>query len=448
MTMPLTIGQKVFAEIAKTPFEVKKKLGEGGQGIVYLVEGSTRKSALKWYNLEQATEEQRTAIRYLVDTGPPRRPEAAGKRFIWPLDVVTAAGAKQFGYLMPLIDTSRFADLAEVMAHRRPAPGLDALSEISYQAAHSYGALHLGGNCYRDVSRGNLMFDPKTGDVLICDNDNVGINRQSTCQIWGTIEYMAPELIRGDVRNPSTESDLHSVAVLLFMLWTWHHPFHGEMEYKVRSWDVPAKKLLYGKSPVFIFNPNDKRNRLPNDPEYATAAKRWAMCPPSVQNLFIKAFTVGLKEPASRVTEGEWQNVFLQMKDSLISCPGCRALNLWEPPAAALQCWHCRKPISIPPKLVTAFSGGTHYVLLTKEGKILRRHINPMGDEDQAAEVVGQVVQNPANPQVWGILNVSRSPWVAATPDGKVVEVLPKKGVPMSAGLELKIGGFKAKILA
>ena len=229
---------------SKTQYIVKKKLGEGGQGAVFLVEGPHGSHALKWYVAHQATDAQRAAIRYLVANGPPRGP--ASQRFIWPQDLVTAAGTPQFGYLMPLIDTSRFAELGQVWARRKPAPGLDVLCEISYQTSNSYRALHLSGHCYRDISQGNLMFDPIAGDVLICDNDNVGINRQSNCQVWGTMQYMAPELVRGEADHPSTETDLHSLAVLLFQLWVWHHPLHGTMEYDVRCWDDPARKKIYG----------------------------------------------------------------------------------------------------------------------------------------------------------------------------------------------------------
>lgn len=428
----------------KSTLRVTERLGEGGQGAVYKAKGPQGSVALKWYNPEQATEEQRAAIRYLVSNGPPRGP--AGRRFIWPQDLVTAEGQRQFGYVMPLIDTRRFAELGEVMARRKPVPGLGVLCEISYQIVNSYRALHLGGHCYRDISRGNLMFDPTTGDVLICDNDNVGINRQSTCQVWGTMEYMAPELVRDATERPSTETDLHSLAVLLFMLWVWHHPLHGEMEYQIRSWDLPAKKQIYGTLPVFIFHPTDKRNHLPS--AYATGANRWATCPPSLQSLFTKAFTSGLREPGRRVTEGEWQNVFLQLKDGQLSCPTCHAVNLWEPPASAIQCWHCRKPLTIPPKLLIAHPAGRHYVLLTKEAKVLRRHLDPTGNEDQAHEVLGQIVQSLATPPVWGIQNLSTSPWVATGKDGKAAEILPQKAVPVSAGLKVNIGGTQAEVVA
>lgn len=248
--MSLTLGQQVTAEVLGSKLTVQRRLGEGGQGIVYLVESPEGTYALKWYNAFQATAEQRAAIRLLVQAGPP--PGPAGCRFIWPLALVTTPGTGQFGYLMPLIDTQRFATLNEVQARLKAAPSYPMLCEISAQIANSYRALHLRGYCYRDVAAGNLMFDPQTGDVLICDNDNVGINRQSQCQVLGTMEYMAPEVVLGQA-EPSTETDLHALAVLLFNLWCRHHPFHGELEYNIRSWDQVAKRHIYGERPIFIF---------------------------------------------------------------------------------------------------------------------------------------------------------------------------------------------------
>ena len=198
--MSLSIGQKVYAETSKAELVVKRKLGEGGQGAVFLVDGPHGAQALKWYVASQATEEQRAAISFLVVKGPPRGP--AGRRFIWPQDLVVAAGTNLFGYLMPLIDTNRFADLGEVWARRKPSPSLGVLCGLSFQISNSYRVLHLDGYCYRDISQGNLMFDPITGDALICDNDNVGINGESRLPGVSAIPYMAPELVRGDCRPP------------------------------------------------------------------------------------------------------------------------------------------------------------------------------------------------------------------------------------------------------
>ena len=108
----LSIGAEVVAETLDWRLTIKKKLGEGGQGVAYLASGPGGDLVVKWYNAEQATDVQRQAIRQLVKDGPPTG--LAGKRFVWPLDVVTAPQSQQFGYLMSVIDTQRFAELGEV----------------------------------------------------------------------------------------------------------------------------------------------------------------------------------------------------------------------------------------------------------------------------------------------------------------------------------------------
>ncbi len=440
--MPLQVGKTLKSETLDYTLTIQKKLGEGGQGEVYLVTDGQKEYALKWYKDEQSTEEQKEAIRHLVNKGAPQG--ISGQRFIWPIDLILHINEQQFGYLMPLIDTKRFAELGEVQAHLKPAPSLTSLCEISYQIANSYRALHLSGYCYRDISAGNLMFDPETGKILICDNDNIGINYESHSQILGTMEYMAPEVVRAET-DPSTQTDLHSLAVLLFNLWVWHHPLHGEMEYKISVWDIPAKRRIYGENPVFIFDPTDKSNQLPNDPDYNIANQRWNYCPPELQNLFTRAFTKGLHKPSQRVTEGEWQRLFFQLKDGGITCPQCHAENLWWQGQAKLNCWHCQTKINIPPKLVFQYPNGQHIVLLTNKTEIFQKHIQV--NSDTAEKIIGKVVQNPKNPNIWGIRNLTQNSWTATFPDGTMKEIAPQRAAPFNLGLKLNIEGIEAEIL-
>jgi eukaryotic-like serine/threonine-protein kinase len=439
--MPLQKEQQIKAETLQSLLTIEEKLGEGGQGEVYRVTDGKNVYALKWYNLEQSTEEQKAAIRYLVNQGAPHE---GGQRFIWPLDLIILNHTQQFGYLMPLIDTQRFADLGEVQAHLKPAPSLSTLCEISYQIANSYRALHLSGYCYRDIAAGNIMFDTQTGEVLICDNDNVGINRQSPSQVWGTMEYMAPEVVRGEA-VPSTDTDLYSLAVLLFNLWVWHHPLHGEMEYQIKCWDVPAKHRIYGETPIFIFDPTDKRNQLPLDSEYHIARQRWDYCPPGLQSLFIRAFTEGTHNPLKRITEGEWQTFFLQLKDGALSCPNCQAENLWELGQSLLHCWHCEKAIPIPPKLKLTHQNNQQTILLTLKTQLRQRHLQPTTDTPNT--LIGQVVQNPNNPDIWGLRNLTDMAWTATFPDGTFKTIEPQRAVPLKLGLKLTLGDGEAEII-
>lgn len=441
--MSLQPGQQVKSELLNCLLTVEGKLGEGGQGEVYRVRGGKDVYALKWYNREQASAEQKQAIRFLVQQGAPKG--ASQQRFIWPLDLVTMESSTLFGYLMPLIDRQRFAELGEVQAHRRPSPSLGTLCEISYQLANSYRALHLCGYCYRDISAGNVMFDPITGDVLICDNDNVGVERQSKCHVWGTMEYMAPEIVLGQA-DPGTETDLHSLAVLLFSLWMWHHPLHGKLEYNIHIWDLPAKRRIYGQQPIFIFDPQDLRNQLPEDPEYKTASTRWGYCPPSLQALLTRAFTEGLHHPNRRVREGEWQNLFLRLKDGMVSCPKCHAENVWETGLNPLRCWSCESVIPLPPKLIFKQPTGLYTMLLSHQVKLFHRHLKPMTETPHL--VIGEVVQHPIHSEVWGIRNLTPTVWTAWFPDGTTRMVEPHRAAPLTLGLRLQMEEVEAEIVA
>jgi len=443
--MELAIGQTVQAELGQYSMKVRQKLGEGGQGEVYLVEGPNGRMVLKWYYAHQATEEQRAAIRDLVKIWPPLRgsPEA-GRRFVWPSDLATVPDSKQFGYLMMEIDKKRFAELGEVQGRQKPQPTPKIMCEIGYQLSNSYRALHLAGYCYRDISMGNMVFDPQTGDVLICDNDNVGVNNAAQSAMLGTWDFMAPEVILGNA-PPSTSSDQHSLAVLLFHLWMWHHPMHGDLECAIRSWDIPAKKRIYGEKPVFIFHPTDKTNN-PNDPSYGTVRKRWDFCPPTLKALFIHAFTIGVQDPKRRVTEGEWQSVFLQLLEGALPCPSCRAENLWDAMRVDLTCWHCRQSIPVPGRLVVKTAATDFHMLLTPGLKIKAFHLDPItGRKDQTA-VLGELVSNPLNPAQWGIRNLTASPWTLAFANGTTIPIPPQRAGPLTAGAHIRIDGCEIQI--
>ncbi|MBF0098540.1 MAG: protein kinase [Magnetococcales bacterium] len=442
--MSLPSGHTLSSTELQLPIRVGKKLAEGGQGEVYRVESGQHSYALKWYHPPQATPEQKKAIAALVKHGRPKG--SAGSRFLWPIDLVEESKSERFGYLMPLLDTSRFATLGEVQAHRKAAPGYGAMCRISFLAASSYKQLHMAGYCYRDISRHNLLFDPRNGDIVICDNDNVGISNQSACQVLGTMENMPPELILNRA-EPSTQSDLHALSVLLFELWMWHHPLHGLKEYQVRSWDLPAKMRIYGEEPLFVFDPHDTSNRLPDDPEYQTARLRWQQCPGVVQELFLKAFTVGLSQPQQRVTEGEWQRTFLRLYDNMLHCPACGAENFSRHSASQEQalCWHCRTALVMPPRLQVKHARGTHSFTLLLGKPLSTLFTHP--EEEEKARIFGEVSQHPNNPHIWGIRNLTPHSWQLRFPDGSRKEVPPQRSAPLTIGLELDFIGLSGQIV-
>jgi len=425
----LKIGDMLISEISKEKIRIESKLGEGGQGTVYLVKGEQGKLALKWYNSNYATGDQKKCILDLIRQGPPTGD--VSDCFIWPKDIVLDK-AEGFGYIMDLIDKNRFAELGEVYAHIKPQPHKKELITISKNLARAFKALHLDGFCYRDISDGNFQFDPGTGEILICDNDNVGIQGLTPTSVQGTWEYMAPEIVL-DEAEPSAKTDLFSLSVLLFKLWMWHHPFHGMIEYNIRAWDLPAKKLVYGEKPVFIFDENDKSNILPNDPEYNTPRRRWELCPEILKGLFVKAFTVGIRNPNNRVNENEWWNAFVELGDLIIPCPDCRAENIWEKSSDRFNCWYCKKALNKPVRLIISTVHGSRAIVLNKDTKICQRHMDPYSVNERD-EKIGEIVQNPADPSIWGIRNTTGGNWIVTNSNGVSTEILPQKSAVITLG--------------
>lgn len=87
--MALKVGDVVHARISGYELSVKKKLGEGTQGVAYLVDGPDGQEVVKWYFRSQGTSAQREAIENLVNRGRPRG--KGGERFVWPKDIVTSS---------------------------------------------------------------------------------------------------------------------------------------------------------------------------------------------------------------------------------------------------------------------------------------------------------------------------------------------------------------------
>ena len=418
---------------------VEERIGSGGQGDVYRVSTPSGQYALKWYTKSVwKSLQHRKAMAELVNAGAPNNPIGAGKRFLWPQAIVTGGDA-DYGYLMDLFPRG-VCSHREVVLGRAPQPSLYNLCNISFELAHSFRALHLSGYCYRDISEDNIQFDPVRGYILICDNDNVGVNGQCDIGIRGTLPFMAPEVILNQ-QAPSTLTDLHSLAVLLFRFWIAHHPFHGALEYDLMAPDLKDWQNLYGHDPVFIFNPNDTRNYPPL--EYKTPLQRWSMCPASIRNTFLRAFTVGVKDPNSRVAETYWRTLFLKLRDGVHSCVKCNAEIILDLEDSDMSCWYCQTKISVPPKLIISKNNKKHEIPLLKSTKIYPYHVHPTVNESYESldVVLGDITQNPNKPSVWGLRNCTKLPWDFRAPDGSKKIVPPGKAAPLNVGGEIYIEG-------
>ncbi len=410
-------------------------IGEGGQGEVYRVSLGSQELAFKWYFPQNATDEQRRTIKRVVATPPP------STAFLWPLGLAETPSKQGFGYVMRL-RPKHFSSIND-LHYGRVTPTFETLVRAGYNLAAGYGALHRAGLCYKDISHGNVFFDARTGEALICDCDNVTDATDATSAVDGTPKYMAPEIVLG--AQPTVESDLYSLGVLLFQLFMMNHPLHGKLEHDIRVMNPAAMRRLYGEDPVFIFDPKDARNR-PVYGDQLRAQVYWDLYPAFFRDQFTNLFTRGLKDPTTRAREGRWEQTLAELLDAVLPC-SCGAENFYDKTRievvgkVAGQCWHCKQGIPLPPRLKVA---GNRIVALTSRTKLYRHHLRANAAVD-LSQAEGEISQHPKN-GAWGIRNLTGSPWTFTRGQSPTQNVDPGQSVQLSPDLRIECGGVEVEV--
>jgi len=245
---------------------IEDLLGEGGQGYVYKVKYGGVTRALKWYKeafLKGMIKRGKEKLFYKnlsdnADNGAPT------KSFLWPEDVTEWSGSAedQFGYIME-VRPAGFNELTDYFMACDTGKSIFASDQIMVRACinviEGFRELHNKGYSYQDINNGNFFINFKTGDVFICDNDNVSCNKENF-GIQGKQRYMAPEIVLGG--SPDKYSDRFSLAVILFrILFFRQHPFEGKYTCQAPCMTPDLEKRFYGEDPVFLFDPADRETR-------------------------------------------------------------------------------------------------------------------------------------------------------------------------------------------
>jgi hypothetical protein len=87
---------------------------------------------------------------------------------------------------------------------------------------------------------------------------------------------------------------------------------------------------------------------------------------------------------------------------------------------------------------------GIFSFILKKDSVISEYYEN--GSMEDLNHNIAMVVQNPQNPAVWGIRNLTGTPWQATMPDGKVQEAPPQRAVPLVPNVRIAMPFGKGEI--
>ena len=210
--------------------------------------------------------------------------------------------------------------------------------KMCIQMARAVRKLHALGLAHSDLSYKNILVDPETGSATMIDIDGLVVPGKFPPDVEGTPDFIAPEVLetkdlpKDDPKKilPSRLTDLHALAVLIYMYLLNRHPLKGG---KQHSKDVEEDdRLMMGREALFIENPRDTSNRPnindlePSSLPQADVTKRpYTMCGPYLTELFNKAFVLGLHNPKLRPTASQWEEALIKTVDLLFKCsnPKC-----------------------------------------------------------------------------------------------------------------------------
>jgi streptogramin lyase len=226
-TMPDAAGIECGIHVGG--FRVDELVGRGGMGEVYRAydERLGRNVALKIL-----------APRYAEDE-PFRQRLLRESRLAASLDhpnvipVYDAGDADGRLYL-----AMRFVDGTDLRAlvRREGALAPDRALAIAEQIADALDAAHEQGLVHRDVKPSNILLDQKSGreHAYLADfglTQSVSDRSVSEGQLMGTVDYVAPEQIRGD--DVDGRADTYALGCLLFETLTGSLPFAGASDVAV-----------------------------------------------------------------------------------------------------------------------------------------------------------------------------------------------------------------------
>ncbi len=214
---------RIGSEVAG--YRIVSVLGQGGMGTVYLAEQtSPRRNVVVKLLRPDLSRDEAFRQRFVHES------EAAASTEHPNIVPIYSAGEAD-GVLYIAMRYVEGDDLRHLISNRGPLPP-DRAIEIVSQIASALDAAHARGLVHRDVKPGNILLD-EGGNAYLSDfglikRSTVDTGLTETGQFMGSIEYCAPEQIRGD--EVDGRADVYSLACVLYESIAGRPPFQRDTE--------------------------------------------------------------------------------------------------------------------------------------------------------------------------------------------------------------------------
>ncbi len=412
--------------------EIIRLIGQGGQGEVYEVEKAGKRFALKWYlttylkGLSSSKDFYDNLSNNVLQGSP-------SQSFLWPLEI-TKKERGSFGYIMELREP-KYIEFVHFLNAKVRFHNMHIMLIACKNITEAFRSLHSKGFSYQDINDANIFINKDTGEVKICDNDNVAPFNKSL-GVAGKDRYMAPEVCLGK-KKPNKNTDLYSMSIILFLLLFNAHPLEGQDVHKCPCLTQRYLKKFYAEDPVFVYDPNKNTNR-PAKGIDDNLLFLWPLYPDKIKEMFIRAFTLGLKQEEYRIVESEWIEAFDNLSNDIAFCPKCKSENFISKNSESetIKCY-CGKEFNKPMMLIA----GRKQILLS-EGKVVKASdIRITGDFD-----LFKVVGNKKAIGVLGLRNLSEQTWMITCSDGEKQVLKQNEVIKLTKDTEIDFGNIIGKI--
>jgi eukaryotic-like serine/threonine-protein kinase len=209
-------------------YQLKRLLGEGGMGRVYLAEHLALEKPVAVKILHQhLLGDERSVARFSAEA-------REASRLNHP-NVVTVMefGETEYGVMFLVMEYLRGRPLSDLIADEYPFP-FELLVSIFRQILLAVGEAHRLGVLHRDLKPDNVFLEPladgtelvKVIDFGIAKRfDQEGAGLTSPGMVCGTPEYMSPEQVQGETLDQ--RSDVYALGILLYEMIVGTPPFFG-----------------------------------------------------------------------------------------------------------------------------------------------------------------------------------------------------------------------------
>ncbi len=204
------------------PYRIEDMLGEGGMGIVFR---AVRESDGATVALKVLKDElRRDSVYQRRIAHEQRAAREVEHRHLVPIYDAGEVDGRQYLVMQYVPGRS----LGDRIKAEGPLP-LDEVLSVAAGVASGLGALHDHGLVHRDVKPSNVLIGVD-GRTLLTDF-GLAKGRAYTVltkpgQVMGTLDYLAPELIRGEPAGPA--SDIYALGCLVFECLAGKAVFSGK----------------------------------------------------------------------------------------------------------------------------------------------------------------------------------------------------------------------------